>query len=942
MSNFLKPLTSIAPPQLIEFDRDALVNEIVERIQSDPNYNSIWDGELLQNFSYMMISSFAYLFSKNAEAANRLLRETFITTARDPDSITNAIYNFGINFKQNTAAAVTVTLSTPAGGGFTRPFNIPAGYILNAQNLDSTSSQFQIYKRDLNDPSKIDYRSSIEVSSGIIKRVEAFAGETQRVDFVLDAINKEKFIYKIDNENVIENSIRVYYSIGTSQERECIETDSFVVSPVNISTAFPGGTPHYKIKYYSDGRADIIFGTQNFGGSFPNEDSNITIFYRTGGGALSNISISSINQTQAFAVGSYTFDVLFRNLAPGAGGANREDINEAKFYAPYRVGRGRSLMDDRDVINELINIVNKHIVISPKYSPLDEERIPLLHYYNYIAPKRDFTQFLFSTPTASDTAETYKVKFESALNEFLNLEGIHDGEETNLLSTFRDNDFSFVLPKQPALNGTLYVSAYDENNSEIDRISWLNNYSGELNTPSARTSYAFISSQNGINGPISIVAGANDKIKFKIDDVDFGGIQYFDITLTPNVYGLTDGRPQSIAEEINTKIKAANPYYNSFSGSFVGIDSNNKIIIKSQITGQNSTIQIFEVSASAYLTLGNITPRFKTAIPENGRIFLSTSNFNNSNGQVLLTINTTRFSEQKTYSPSNESVNPLLWPDETEATGPVLTYTILDENEETFPLQAGTDLIIECYKGTTLQDTLTFSNISESDTNGAAADNGTCFDDGYASLNFNWQTNSITWRMASSDLAVEPYTYPAEYDETSTFIIRYQRKTYKFTSFTYEPNPYYQEGEANEILSKLKAVGKKTICVEPILKRVQFIPISVEITMKAKKGISTEELAANSQNLIYQYFSYDNDIAENTIGQGFNKNYLESVLNDKEINFGVDRAVVNSPSNIEDAVGNKYYFVLPEDFISRIITLEETYPQIQGLADVYIPVVNVT
>lgn len=941
MNNFLKPLTNISPPELIEFDRDALVNEIIERIQNDPNYNSIWDGELLQNFSYMMISSFAYLFSKNAEAANRLLRETFITTARDPNSITNSLYNFGINFKQNTASVVTITVSTPVRGGFTRSFDIPAGFQLNGLNLNGEESIFEIYKRDQNNPNKIDYISNINVPSGIVQKVEAFSGETQRQDFILSPINREKFIYKIESPNVIEDSIRIYYSLGTSIQRECIEAESFVVSPVNVSSSFPGGTPHYKIKYFENGSADIIFGTQNFGGSFPNEDSNITIFYRLGGGLITNIPSVSINETIQFSIGTFTFDVLFRNISPGTGGADREDIDEAKFYAPFRIGRGRSLMDDRDILNELSNSVVKHVVISPKYSPLDEERIPLLHYFNYIAPKRDFSNFVFSTPTASDTAQTYKIKLNSAINEFLNLQGIHDGEETTLLSTFRDNDFSFVLPKQPLLNGTLYVSAYDENNSEIDRISWENNYAGELNVPSNKTSVAFIAAQNGINAPVSIVLGANDKLRFKIDDIDFGEIKYFDITLTANIYGLTNGKPQSLAEEINTKIKAAHPYYGAFAASFVSITDDNKIIIKSQITGQNSTVQLFAIENSAYTTIGNMTPRFVTAVPENGRIFLTNSNFNNNNGETLITINASRFIGEDIYNPSLLTTNPLLWPDETEATGPVITYTLLDENSERFLLQDESDIIIECYNGANLIDTLTFTGISQTDQNSATADNGSCFDDTFSNTNFNWLTNTLTWRMASSDDAVEPFSYPIDYNQNSTFIIKYRKKTYKFTTFTYEPNPYHQEDEANEILSRLKAVGKKTICVEPILKRIEFIPTYIEVTIIPKKGISADSLFFNTKNLIYEYFSYENNAEENTIGQGFKKSFLESLLNDRELNFGIDKATVQSPEIITDSVGNKYYFVLPENFISRLITLEETFPQIVGLSSLYAPKINV-
>ena len=124
MSNYLKPLSEIKSPDLIQFDRDSLVTEIIERIQADPNWNSIWDGELLHNFSYFIVNTFSYLFSKNAEAANRVLRETFITQAKDPLSIVNYLSNFSLNLKQNTAAMAEVTIRPNAGGSFTNQFSI--------------------------------------------------------------------------------------------------------------------------------------------------------------------------------------------------------------------------------------------------------------------------------------------------------------------------------------------------------------------------------------------------------------------------------------------------------------------------------------------------------------------------------------------------------------------------------------------------------------------------------------------------------------------------------------------------------------------------------------------------------------------------------------------------------------------------------------------------
>ena len=40
-------------------------------------------------------------------------------------------------------------------------------------------------------------------------------------------------------------------------------------------------------------------------------------------------------------------------------------------------------------------------------------------------------------------------------------------------------------------------------------------------------------------------------------------------------------------------------------------------------------------------------------------------------------------------------------------------------------------------------------------------------------------------------------------------------------------------------------------------------------------------------------------------------------------------------TNIEDEIGNKFYFIFSEDFINRIKLLEEQYPNLKALSKKY-------
>jgi hypothetical protein len=67
---YLKKLSQISLPDLINLDHDALVDEVVSRIKLDPDWNSQWDGDLYQNASYAIINYFSYLHGKVIASVN--------------------------------------------------------------------------------------------------------------------------------------------------------------------------------------------------------------------------------------------------------------------------------------------------------------------------------------------------------------------------------------------------------------------------------------------------------------------------------------------------------------------------------------------------------------------------------------------------------------------------------------------------------------------------------------------------------------------------------------------------------------------------------------------------------------------------------------------------------------------------------------------------------
>ena len=950
MANYLKSLSQIKTPDLIEFDRDSLVEEIVLRIQADPNWSSIWDGELLHNFSYFIINTFSYLFSKNAEATNRILKEVFITSASDPQSVINYLSNFSLNLKQNTASVTEVTIRPSLGGSFTNDFFLDPGYSIEGTTINGNSSNFEIYnyEKDSNGniTSKIDYRSFIEIPAKNFHKVNVFSGITKQISFSINPLTQtEKFIYNITDTNIIEDSIRIYYEINTINENELIETDSFIITPVinNIFTEEMGGVPHFKIKYATDGSAKIIFGSREFGGSFPSNGGNITIFYRIGGGVLSNVARGGINYTIDLVIDNFTTTrVNFFNFLAGGGGGDRETLDEAQFYAPYRIGRGRSLVDDNDVLNLLRGAVIKHIVKSPKYNGTD---IPILHYHNYIAPPKNFNNFLFPVPNSTDTYLTYKEIFELELSKFLNLDGIHDGSENDIIITFfRNSSFSFALPYSPPLNGTLYVSAYDNAGIEVDRLIWGGNYQGSINLADPANVNASIISESVI--PNLGITQGKQFLYFNIDEqignfTSSAGINCFRIEIGANQYSLdTNGKATALAEEIDLKIRSISTYFSSFSENtpFAYINDDNKMVIRSLSTGLDSSVQLYNFATDSILSTITFIPQKVLAIPQSRKVFLETSNYNADIQEININLNTSEWSQEKIYDGLVS-----IWENPEILTGPIITLFIVDENNDPILPQNGTSLVIEAIQNGIVNDTLTFSSLNATTSNLGASNSGLVFDDNFTNTCVYTPINGkIIFKLINSNLEGPDYSFPVSegdinlYDTTTRFRITFLKKNYNFITVSMTPNPYFAESEASSYLSKLNSNDKKTIGVQALLKKVIFKPILIELSITPSKGYSRQEAINDTLSLVYSNFSYNNMIEDISIGTGFKIQTLKSFLNNKIRLPSVETIEVNLPvSDFTDPNENYYYFILNESFLSKIRDYESTYPQITGLYDSY-------
>lgn len=946
----LKPLTEVASPSLVTFDRDSLVTELVERIQSDESWSSLWDGELLQNFSYFIISTFAYMFEKNAESANRTLRENFVTVSKDPQSLVNYLSNYNLSLQQSSASVATVRCRPADGSSFTRYFTLPAGFVLNGVSYSGNPVRYELYNLEPN--GKLNYRSPVEVFPRNFVNYTAYSGTTVSETYTLNNVTeREKFIYNLSNAGVLHGSLRVYYEYNTLNEVELIETDSFVVSPVVLGpfTANSGGVPHYKLLYNSDGTTSVLFGTSRFGGAFPSSGGTITFVYRTGGGSSTNVPPGGLNYTTSVSVdGVTTLSVNFNNTLAGGAGSDTESVDEARYYAPYRVGRGRSIVDETDVLNTLRKSVVKHKVQSPQYNTYT---VPVLHYHNYVVPPRDFNSFSFPTPESYDNPLSYKVLFEQSLNDYCNLQGLHDGVENDVLvSNFRATNFSFPLPLKPILNSSLSVSAYDVNGIEVDRLQFSGNYaSSNENYPDEPNVSASVVTPNAV--PALGVTLNNNKVKFKVDSLPTNYVppvgstvttaQYYEVTVPVGTYSLdSNNKNTALAEAINTAVRSADPYYSSFPSSrtFVSVDSNGKFVFSSLITGEYSSVQLFTTSDSLLSTLG-YTSQKVYANPQSRKVFLQTSLYDSTSEEVFVSLNNSSWS---TSDLKYDLVPP--WASGTVLTGPTLAFNIVDSDGTTVRLQEGVQLTVQALQNSVVVDTVTFSSVLSNVENYGVASTGLVFDDANPqTCLLDYVTSTLTLKLTDSNGTEGEYSYPTEadgvtqlYNQSTVFNVSYSKKVYGFVTVSYNPNPYHNEGEALGYSSLLKSSDKKQMLVEPLLKKVRYVPVGLELFVKPSNGYTRQQAVVAARSALFNLYQYSNSNPNSYVGSGFSVQSATSELNNK-LRYPELQSVrfVTPALDYVDNNGNEYYFVLPENFLLQLQQQEVTYPQLSGLSNYY-------
>jgi len=713
-------LYEIKPTELINFDQDSLLTDVISRIKQHPQWSDNYNGLLHHDSLTMILSIYTFLFGKNAESFDKKIRENFMTTARSDEAKAYSIRENNILFKQNTESVVTLK-GTITNRTLNESIFIPT-ILLNSIGLNSKKINFEIINKT---DGVYNYRDDIEITAGLDINsflIDAYAGETFRHTYSIQE-RREAFSITVPYTPIIQDSIQVYFYLNGAYFP--LFEDTLDNSERQISNIFPDGVPKYSIKYTFDNKPIITFGKENFGGTFKKAHTSgeIVIYGRIGGGSASNIPVGSLSQDVAIDYNGEEYIINFTNISSGTSGTDADSLDDVILYAPLNRGRGKNVIDKYDAEGKIKNYVNKMIIEIPSYKEESKNNVPLLHNYYYIVPKRNFSNFILPTPLATDTIEGYNQIINDTFNKFCNVYGNHDSTISEISSGFlNDNgvyDFKYLLSQRSVLSNSLKVEAYS-NDKIIDTIVFEGNY------PLLKTinnkfvdGNAVYTTKKFTNDTIFIGTATdgrlNNRFQIMFDDHDF----LFDIDIFTGSGTYTY---ETLVETLNLAIKAIinaslNPtilgyvhdLYVTRNYAYVTYNDDNSISFNSPKTGDRSKIKFVGVEGTPQFNfcydLG-ITPESYRA--ERSNIIFKSENsiFDYTKNEVIVSINT-----DKMEILIEEDVDVIQGV--SNPAGPLLMFNLYDDFlEQQYKVQEGNDLTVEFWDATVKKDEVIFKGLS--------------------------------------------------------------------------------------------------------------------------------------------------------------------------------------------------------------------------------------
>lgn len=303
---------------ITELDFFQAKNQLKEFLRNDPT-GRFRDIDFEGSNISVLLDVLAYNTYQNNFYTNMAISEMFLDTAQMENSIVSHVneLNYLPRSATSSKAVVNVSITDPS---------VTDATILIPENTRFVTSQgttrFNFYTRE-------QYVARSNGTSFVANNVEIYEGELIDEAFI---VSEQRKTIRLVNQNIDTSSIRVFENYDQPIDRieYVYRKDIFGVTSTD---------PVFYLQPAFDGTYEITFGKNRFGRE-PSVNTQIRVLYRI-------TNADEANGSCRFSTSAFPGAVV-TTVANAAAGAQKESIEDIKFFAPKSIQVQERAVTERD------------------------------------------------------------------------------------------------------------------------------------------------------------------------------------------------------------------------------------------------------------------------------------------------------------------------------------------------------------------------------------------------------------------------------------------------------------------------------------------------------------------------------------------------------------------------------------------------------------------
>jgi hypothetical protein len=305
---------------ITELDFFQAKDQLKEFLRNDPS-GRFRDIDFEGSNMSVLLDVLSYNTYQNNFYTNMAISEMFLDSAQLENSVVSHAKELNYLPRSAKSAKALVNISINSPGNNDATFFIPEGSKFITKH---DGDRYNFYTNQT-------YIARRVGESYIAENVEIFEGEP--VDEAFFVTGSRRSI-RLLNQNIDTASIKVFESFDEPLDRieYVFRNDIFGVDSED---------PVFYVEPSFDGTYEIVFGNNRFG-RVPPQNEQIRVLYRLSSGTEPN---GACRFTTNFAIES---TVNVTTVAPAAGGAEKETLEDIKFFAPRSIQVQERAVTERD------------------------------------------------------------------------------------------------------------------------------------------------------------------------------------------------------------------------------------------------------------------------------------------------------------------------------------------------------------------------------------------------------------------------------------------------------------------------------------------------------------------------------------------------------------------------------------------------------------------